>query len=44
MMTGTDGHAFGIHAYGVGQNPLNSATRITRAAFDNLKAWKAAHP
>lgn len=36
--------AVGIHAYGVGANPLNSATRINRPAFDNLKAWKTAHP
>lgn len=36
--------AVGIHAYGVGSNPFNSATRINRPVFDNLKAWKAAHP
>lgn len=32
--------AIGIHAYGVGSRPLNSATRIGRPVFDNLKAWK----
>jgi V8-like Glu-specific endopeptidase len=36
-------YAVGIHAYGVGSNPFNSATRINRPAFDNLTAWKQAH-
>jgi glutamyl endopeptidase len=36
-------HAFGIHAYGVGSSPFNSATRINRPVFDNLQAWKDAH-
>jgi len=36
-------YAIGIHAYGVGARPLNSATRINRPAFDNLSAWKQAH-
>jgi V8-like Glu-specific endopeptidase len=41
-----DGHryAVGIHAYGVGSRPLNSATRVSRPVFDNLLAWKNAHP
>lgn len=34
---------FGIHAYGTGPSPFNSATRITRPAFDNYRAWKSAH-
>lgn len=33
-------YAFGIHAYGVGARPLNSATRITKSVFDNLSSWK----
>ncbi len=33
-------YAVGIHAYGVGARPLNSATRINRPVFDNLLAWK----
>ncbi len=37
-------YAVGIHAYGVGERPLNSATRINRAVFDNLSAWKRDHP
>jgi glutamyl endopeptidase len=37
-------HAMGIHAYGVGQYPRNSATRITRPAFDNILTWKDRHP
>jgi V8-like Glu-specific endopeptidase len=32
--------AFGIHAYGGAR--VNSATRITRNAFDNIAAWKTA--
>lgn len=36
-------HAVGIHAYGVGSTPFNSATRINRPVFDNLRTWKAAH-
>ena len=36
--------AVGIHAYGVDSTGFNSATRISRPVFDNLKAWKAAHP
>lgn len=36
-------YAIGIHAYGVGERPLNSATRINRAVFDNLVAWKNAN-
>ena len=36
-------YAIGIHAYGVGERPLNSATRINRAVFDNLVAWKHDH-
>lgn len=36
-------HAFGIHAYGVGRNPLNSATRINQPVFDNLQKWKNDH-
>jgi V8-like Glu-specific endopeptidase len=36
-------YAVGIHAYGVGERPLNSATRINRAVFDNLVAWKHDH-
>jgi V8-like Glu-specific endopeptidase len=35
--------AVGIHAYGVGASPFNSATRINRPVFDNLQTWKAAH-
>lgn len=31
--------AFGIHAYGTGGSPFNSATRITRPAYDNLVQW-----
>ena len=37
-------YAFAIHAYGVGANRLNSATRINRSVFDNLSSWKKAHP
>lgn len=37
-------YAMGIHAYGVGQYPRNSATRITRPVFDNLVTWKSRHP
>lgn len=37
-------YAVGVHAYGVGQHPRNSATRITRPAFDNIVDWKQAHP
>lgn len=33
-------YAIGIHAYGVGERPLNSATRISRPVFDNLVSWK----
>lgn len=36
-------YAVGIHAYGVGSTPFNSATRINRPVFDNLQAWRAAH-
>ncbi len=42
-ISGGNRYAVGIHAYGVGARPLNSATRITRPVFDNLQAWKAAH-
>jgi V8-like Glu-specific endopeptidase len=35
-------YAFAVHAYG--GTRVNSGTRITRPVFDNLKAWKAAHP
>jgi glutamyl endopeptidase len=35
--------AVGIHAYGIGSSPYNSATRINRPVFDNLQTWKAAH-
>lgn len=40
-----DGQRFAVavHAYGVGSSPFNSATRINRPVFDNLKAWKDAH-
>lgn len=31
-------HAVGVHAYG---GCPNKSTRITRAVFDNMKAWKA---
>ena len=34
--------AFAVHTYGGAR--VNSGTRITRPAFDNLTAWKAAHP
>jgi glutamyl endopeptidase len=33
-------HGFGIHAYGGAR--VNSATRINRHVFDNIKAWKDA--
>lgn len=36
-------YAMGIHAYGVGGYPRNSATRITHAAFNNILAWTRAH-
>lgn len=36
-------YAMGVHAYGTGGNPRNSATRITRPAFDNILAWTRAH-
>jgi V8-like Glu-specific endopeptidase len=35
-------YAFAVHAYGGAR--VNSGTRITRPVFDNLQAWKAAHP
>jgi V8-like Glu-specific endopeptidase len=31
---------YGIHAYGVDSTGLNSATRIKKAVFENLKRWK----
>lgn len=35
-------HAFAIHAYGVGGGSNhNSGTRIVKAVYDNLVAWKA---
>ena len=40
---GGNRYAFGIHAYGTGGSPFNSATRITRPAFDNLLQWRDAH-
>jgi V8-like Glu-specific endopeptidase len=42
-ISGGHRYAVGIHAYGVGATPFNSATRINRPVFDNLRAWKAAH-
>lgn len=36
--------AFAVHAYGTGGGRFNSATRITRPAFDNLQTWRDAHP
>lgn len=36
-------YAMGVHAYGVGQYPRNSATRITRPAFDNIVTWRNRH-
>lgn len=37
-------YAVGIHAYGTGVRPLNAATRINRAVFDNLLTWKNDNP
>ena len=34
--------AFAVHAYGGAR--VNSGTRITRPVFDNLTAWRDAHP
>lgn len=42
-IVGGQRRAVGIHAYGVGTSPFNSATRINRPVFDNLRTWKAAH-
>lgn len=35
-------YAFAVHAYGGAR--VNSGTRITRPVYDNMQAWKAAHP
>ena len=43
-ISGNSRFAIGIHAYGVGERPLNSATRINNPAFDNLLAWKNENP
>ena len=42
-ISGGGRYAFGIHAYGVGSRPLNSATRITGSVFENLSSWKNAN-
>jgi V8-like Glu-specific endopeptidase len=33
-------YSVGIHAYGSGGGTTNSATRIVKAVYDNLKGWK----
>lgn len=42
-ITGGSRHVVGIHAYGTGGGPYNSATRVNRPVFDNLVTWKNRH-